>query len=143
YNHSGLPGIYRLTNTGPVFHVVPAQSKGRSGALTDRHSLLDTAISIKPGDRTGLDMLREIVDAVSSSHGGVRVMLGSVPLNLLMQTPVQDGAQNEPARDVILHTFDATRRHLTWMLFCDPSRGDNHLCALNVRVVDAARPRSK
>jgi hypothetical protein len=132
YHLSGYPGVFRVTRTGGVFHVVPSESRNRLGQFEPRVSLLNANISITGGERTALDMLQAVTDAVSRL-GVARVLLGTVPLNLLTQIRVQGSASNESARAVLLRTLEATSRKVSWRLLCSP--GPSPECGLNSHFV--------
>jgi len=95
-------------------------------------SLLDARISIPEGDRSVFGMLGLISEAVSKSAAAT-LTVGAVPLNVMMQTRVQGGANNESARTVLLRTLAANNQKLSWKLFCGP--GATPECALNIHVV--------
>jgi hypothetical protein len=133
YQLTGHPGVFRMRRTGDVFHIVPSQTRNAAGQLESVVPFLETDISLPAGDRTSLRMVEEITSAVSNPDRG-RVGVGTVPINLMMQVRVQGGARNEHARTVLLRTFNATGRTLSWALFCSP--GLTPECALNIHVVE-------
>jgi hypothetical protein len=135
YNLSGHPGLFGLIRSGTAFHVVPLQTRNASGHFVPRGSLLDRNISIANVERSALDMLRAITDAVSNPEVA-RVVVGTVPLNSMILTRVQGGAAGENARTVLLRTLEMVSPQLTWSLLCGP--GPVPECALNVFSV--ARP---
>jgi hypothetical protein len=132
YNLSGHPGVFRVIRTGNVYHVVPFERKNGAGVFEPHASLLDADISIPARDRTGLEMIREITETVSS-RSVARVGVGAVPLNAMLGTHIQGGATAENARTVLLRTLDAIHSELSWQLFCDP--GPTPECALNVHNI--------
>jgi hypothetical protein len=119
YNRSGHPGVFRVIQTGTVFHVVPLETRNANGQFVPRRSLLDVNISIADRERTALEMLREITNAVSQL-GGAKVGVGTVPLNAMILTRVQDGTAGESARTVLLRTLEAVHPKLSWRLLCTP-----------------------
>jgi len=132
YNRSGHPGLFRVIRSGTVFHVVPVETRNASGQFVPRGSLLDVNISIVDHEATALDLLREIVNAVSRP-GGARVVVGTVPLNAMIQTRVRSGAAGENARAVLSRTLEAIDPKLSWSLLCTP--GSVPECPLNIYSV--------
>jgi hypothetical protein len=132
YSLSGHPGVFRLIRTGDVYHVVPSERRNFTGAFEPHASLLDANISVPVGDRTALEMVKAITEAVSSP-GVARIAVGTVPLNAMIRTHIQGGAIAESARTALLRTLDAIHSQLSWQLFCDP--GPTPVCALNVHDI--------
>jgi hypothetical protein len=129
YNLSGHSGVFRFIRTGDVYHVVPSEHRNPAGAFEPHASLLDADISVPAGDRTALEMVKRITEAMSSP-GVARIGVGTVPLNAMLRTHIQGGATAESARTVLLRTLNAIHPTLSWKLFCDP--GPTPVCALNV-----------
>jgi hypothetical protein len=132
YHLSGNPGMFRLLRTESVFHVVPATSQNSRGGVAPRTSRLDVLINIRAQDRSALEMLQAILRAVSESTG-TNLVVGTVPTNLLLQTRVRQPVSNTTATTALIRTFAATRKNLSWQLFCQPG---TTTCAMNVHVVE-------
>jgi hypothetical protein len=135
YELSGNRDRFRIIQTDRIFHVVPSMSDNVQGIPTPRSSRLDVRIDLEPGERTVSQTVRAILRAVNSLTG-TNVVIGTVPINLFSQTTVREGAKDESARDVLMRTLAATKRTMSWQLFCSASP---NVCALNIHVVDAAR----
>lgn len=133
YELSGNRGKFRILRTGTVFHVVPTMSDNSQGIPTPRSSRLEVRIELEPGERTALGTVRAILRIVSSLTG-TNVVIGTVPTNLLSQTTVREGANDENARDVLIRTLAATKRNLSWRMFC---QAGSNMCALNIDIVGA------
>jgi hypothetical protein len=133
YNASGLPGEFRLVRQGTLLHVVPAGVRDRAGVKENRGSILSVRMSLPNQERDALSMVSEIVKAVTSV-AGVKVHVGLVPDNLLSNTKVTFGADQDVARDVLVRTLAATGQNLTWQLFYMPSETVGAYY-LNVHVV--------
>jgi hypothetical protein len=131
YELSGNQGKFRIIQTGAVFHVVPTMSENAQGIPTPRSSRLDVRIDVEPGEKTVLQTVRAILRAVSSLTG-TNVLIGTVPTNLFSQTTVREAARDESARDVLMRTLAATKRTMSWQLFCSASP---KVCALNIHTV--------
>lgn len=132
YGESEHGGVFRLIRDGAISHVVPSQRQTPLGAIEARGSILNTYITIPHGKRTALDMLESIRDELTRQTG-IEVLIGTVPLNLLARTSVEDGAQSEPARTVLLRTLRATGWSLSWRLLYEA--GPAPLYALNIHAV--------
>lgn len=126
---NGNPGLFRLEQTGEVFHVVPAQVKDRDGRWVEHSSILDVPIILAEQERSGWQLLNDICREVSRATQ-TRVEVGTIPTNLFIQKRSRIGAAHEPASDVLLRLFQATKRKLTWRLLYSPDA-----YALNVRLL--------
>lgn len=133
YNVSGYPGTFRVVRTDDMLHVVPASVQGRDGSPVPQSSILEARISLSPEkNRNTVDALVALLAAVRSATGQ-RVEIGTSPVNLLMQSRMEEGATDESARDVLVRTLRATGRRLGWLLLYDP--GDQYY-VLNPVLVD-------
>lgn len=131
---AGNPGTFRLVQAGGVFHVVPAQVKNSEGRWTNQTSLLDVPISFPENERSGGGIIAAICSAVGQATQ-TRVVVGTVPANMSGQYQGSFGANNEPARDVLLRFMAALKRKLTWYLFYGP---DVDMYALNISMLPEA-----
>ena len=122
HNASGYPGKFRVIHSADVFHVVP------------QSSILDALISLPPQEgRNAVDTLTTIFAALGRATGQ-KIVFGTAPHNLLMQTPMEEGMTSATGRDVLMRTLKATGRELSWRLLY--SR-DLKQKALNIRIVNA------
>jgi hypothetical protein len=71
-------------------------------------------------DRDGHQALSLLTATISSSVQS-KVVVGTIPINLLAQSHIEFGASNESARSVLMKMWKATGRSLSWRLFYDPS----------------------
>ncbi|MCI0664239.1 MAG: hypothetical protein L0220_24535 [Acidobacteria bacterium] len=113
------PGRFRLLQQGEIFHIIPIQVRDSSGSLVNVDSILDTPISFAEQERTLLEVLDLITNAVSQQRSK-KLVVGSAPLNLMAQTTLRRGANNEKARDILVSALKATKAKLSWRIFYDP-----------------------
>ncbi len=113
------PGRFRLQQEGEMFHVIPAQYRDSSGRLVNVGSILDTPISFPEQERSVIDTLELIKNAVSKATG-IKIIFGTVPLNLLHRSSSRQGATNEKARDALAKALKATNTKLSWWIFYAP-----------------------
>jgi hypothetical protein len=125
------PGRFRLQQEGEIFHVIPTQYRDSSGRLVNARSILDTPISFPEQERSVIDTLELIKNAVSKATG-IHIIIGTVPLNLLHRISSRQGATNEKARDVLVRDLKATNTKLSWQIFYAPGW---NMYALNVHWV--------
>jgi len=71
YNAARGTEIYQVTETDNGFHVVGRRFLDTSGKMEDFQPLLDTPITIEPGERTVSDVLDEMTNQINSAHGPV------------------------------------------------------------------------
>jgi hypothetical protein len=107
FEESGNAGAFRVVSTRAGFHVVPAQ-----------HALFDVRITLPARTRSVAQAIPEIV-AEAGAASGNRILVGSVPVNLLMQTTTDSGASGERFGDVLAGIFASTGRALSWRLLYD------------------------
>lgn len=121
YAVSGHPGIFRMDKDAERFHIIAHASKNKDGVLVSRQSVFDSPITIPPQKRDGLQLLNAFCAAVSAASG-TRVVVATVPLNLLHRYQTEAGAKNQNAREFLTHELDQMTDHpsLTWQLLYDP-----------------------
>jgi hypothetical protein len=137
YNASGLAGEFQVVEDGALLHVVPMRIRNRLGVVENQRSLLDTKLTIDARDRSALEMLQAFVEALTQASGS-HVSLGTVPLNLLAQTRVSGGANDERAGTILMRTLAATGATLSWRLFYGPEEARPGY-ALNVHMLKTTR----
>jgi hypothetical protein len=113
------PGRFRVLQEGEMFHVIPIQVRGSSGSLVSVNSILDTPISFPEQERTVMETLEIIANSVSKATG-MKVITGTVPMNLLFNTSSRQGATNEKAKDALINALKATNTKLSWRLLYGP-----------------------
>ena len=130
---SGNPGRFRLERNGQIVHVIPAFSKNSAGELVPEEPVLDAVITVPAGDRTGMQKLDAICEAISQVTQ-TRVVVGVVPLNLFFQHRDQQGAVSQKARDALAQILEAVGNgtSLSWQLLYDPGM---RIYVLNIHEV--------
>ncbi len=131
YNVMNNGDQFDLIQQGSLFHVVPRMSANRLGVPTIRQSRLESVISLPEEERT-LRQTLELVLAQVSTASGVRVGLGTVPVNLVMRSKLRLGSRSASARDLLVEALATTRVPLSWRLLCAPLAG---ACAFNIHPV--------
>ena len=134
HENSGNGGIFRVEQDADVFHIVPVAVKDRTGQIVERRSILEVPITLPEAERTVFETLKAVLEVVKRASGSEvnAVNIGSIPLNLFFQTRTREGFIGVPAHDVLLRTFAATGRRLSWRLLYEPGRREY---AFNVREV--------
>jgi hypothetical protein len=130
---SGIAGQFRMEQDGRDIHVIPTAVKDASGRLRPNKSVLDAPITVAEKERNGLQTLEAFCAAVGKvTH--MRVMVGTIPLNLFYRRKFQLGATRQVARAVLVHLLEETGNgtRLSWRLLYDP--GDK-IYMLNIRVI--------
>jgi hypothetical protein len=145
------PGEFRLATLGKDFSIVPTAARDRNGKMVAVRSPLDFPISFPVAERTGMETLRTICDAVTMASG-YRVGVGGIPLNMTRNTVVRLGVNGELARDVLVKMLEGLRwsdprtlgpmSKLSWQLLYgleahDIERG---FYALNLEAVEREEP---
>jgi hypothetical protein len=102
------------------------------GTRTGAIAVLDRRISIPGAMRTVIEHAHLMSQELSKQTGAridcCQALIAGVPWGL---EKIWYSAQDEPARDVLIHLIHATRGHYYWLLRCEPS---GVFCFLNVRI---------
>ncbi len=109
-NSSAAGAHFRVEREGDEFHILPTEVRNAYGEWVSEAPIMDTLISIPPGERSALDMISLIGKAVSSAtkiEGG----LMTAPLNALEDVRGTWGATDEPARKVLQRVLRDTAEH--------------------------------
>jgi hypothetical protein len=135
YNRSGNPGkfLVREEEDGR-FAVVGTTVKANAGKERNVASILDTRISLPTQQRSAAETIEAILKEVSDTSG-TRLVVGTAPLNIILNSQVTVGGENLPARTLLLQTLNGTGRTLIWSLLYD---ADIPSYALNLRVATIA-----
>ena len=118
YEASGNPGAFRLLADEHWFHVVPRAVLDVNGLQRDHASVLETSIEVDPGERS----LSQAVDAIAAqiTARGTPVTVGSLPINLFLQTRVRIDGRRDSARAILRRALAVARLPVTWRLYYDP-----------------------
>jgi hypothetical protein len=121
---------FHVEQTDDYFHMVPTDRRDSQGNWEAHASVLNIPISLVPEDRTERETIQVICDVVSQ-NSDVRVVLGgkymfvteSIDEGANPKRPYRIGADNEPARTVLLRALESVRKgtgeHLTWLMYYD------------------------
>ena len=132
FNDAAFPGTFQVVRTEDILHVVPVSVRGRSGGPVSQQSILATRVSLEPmKNRNALDTIRALL-AIVQSRTGLRIEVGMVPINLMLQSTAEEGAMDEAARDVLLRILRATGRGASWQLYY---AADFQKYVLNIHLV--------
>jgi hypothetical protein len=99
FEQTGSPGSFRVVSSGDSFHIVPAD-----------HALFDVRITVPARTQSLADAIPALL-AEAARKSDSRILVGTVPLNLLMATTTSDGATGERLRKQTSREFGAL--HLT------------------------------
>jgi hypothetical protein len=120
YEDQKLPGVFRVERDGAMLHVIPDSVRSKDGLPAPTSSVLDALISFPQQERSGLEAINAVLDAVRSA-GGTDVDLGEVPMNLLASHRVSVGAHNDLARTVLARILSTHAVPLSWGIGYDIS----------------------
>ncbi len=131
HNSAGLPGQFRVVQNGEAFFILPTAVKGGNGAFVPSSSPFDARITLPERDIDGLALVTLICDEVSRVSG-VKVLSGTLPINLMLNKSAVIKANNETARDVLQRSLTGLRwkhpgivipgRKLAWQLLYSPNQ---------------------
>lgn len=145
---NGNAGDFKVLQDGLAIHIVPFRVRGPAGEWVEQKPILDTPITLPERERSGLELVGLVCSEITRASG-VTVIEGTMPFNLLAQQTVVSGADNEPARAVLVRAFSALswrepalnanlgHRKLAWQLFYD---ADTPQYVLNLHIVMRETP---
>ncbi len=134
YNASGNPGKFVVRKQSDGSYAVLGNSvKDDKGNDMSVSSILDTPISITSGRRDALTTIELVLDTLSS-NSGVKVLLGTMPINVLIQSQVTIGGENISARNLLLQTLTGTKRTTVWQLLYDADSQTYYLSVLFAQI---------
>jgi hypothetical protein len=123
YETSGNPGVFTLTKEGADrYAVVGVGVKDSNGSEKKVAPILDNRIVLPLQERTVGDTLQLILRALSEKSE-FKVVLGSAPINLILQTKVKLGGDERSARELLTQLATATRFPMVWRLLYDADPG--------------------
>lgn len=120
YNATDNPGKYALrTDARGLLTVVGTTVRDQTGALQKITPVLDTPLTIEKVRRNAYDTINLILDGLSVATNR-KLIIMSVPTNLLRDTLVEIGGRGVAARALLRETLDGTQRPLQYDLGFDP-----------------------
>ena len=133
HSASGNAGVFRVEQSGQIIHVIPAAFRNREGVITAQQSVLDAVITLPEEERSGVQTLQAICEAISQETG-TRVVIGVIPLNLFIHHRDRQGGVSRKARDMLVNLLENIKKgtNLSWRLLYDPGMGTY---ALNIHIV--------
>jgi len=126
-------GRFRLEKDHTMIHVIPTAMRSISGKWVPTKPALDTLITLPAKERSGMQTLEAVCAAISNASR-MRVVVGTVPLNLFMQYKDHQGAASQEARQVLVQLFErmSSGKNLSWRLLYGPG---TKRYVLNIHVV--------
>jgi hypothetical protein len=105
YNATRGTEVFTVIAGDEALHVVPVQSTDTSGRMERIQPLLDTRVSIPPGQRTAEQVIDEIAKSLSDATGRV-IGTGTLePRAAFRRHKTDITASNEPAHSVLARLF--------------------------------------
>ena len=102
---NGNPGGIQKMPDGDFVHIVPTTTLGADGRSKPWLLMLETRVSI-PKSTYELGVLVDLVLSQISAQRGIRIVQGTVPMNLFVQTRVTEEARDETARSFFVRAFE-------------------------------------
>jgi len=131
YALAGGAGGFTVSQDASSLHVVARAFTDASGKSQTLKPILEAQVSIAGRPQSAFAAIEEVCRQTSSA---ARVLdVGTTPINLLANHPVNLDLKNAQARAVLESISKQMAAPLSWQLFCGPRDGG---CALNVHVVE-------
>ena len=131
YERHPLPGHFVAVSTKEVTHLVPTSIRNQAGNQVQLTSILDTQVELNAGDLTLANIIGDVLQQVSN-RTGTKIVLGTAPPNLLLNTRIQQETFSGPARAALVSALGATDTRLSWRMLYGP---DAKMYALNLHQV--------
>jgi len=112
---------FALTDSNGIFHIVPTRGRNRLGEPEPVSPILDTVVTIPPGQRTAGELISAVCRTVAAQTG-VRIDFGEHG-NLLRQRITQIASlPNESVRSILSRLFAeiASPQPVSWALLYQP-----------------------
>ena len=135
YNASGGPGQFEVRKSASGRLSVVGISRSNSSTNSKPLSILDTPITLEVKDRSAIQAVHEILNALQVQSGHKMLFWG--PNNLLARTPTTIGGQNVSARDLLGGVANATKCGLSIDALYD---ADVDLYGLNMSMTTRSYP---
>lgn len=132
YNRSYGANVYRVIQESAEFHIVPVNILDSSGRTVPVTPILNTVLTVLPGQRTADDLLRELCASLSSATQR-KVDLGAGAgerVFILHNTSVT--SNGESARSILDQLTKELNVLLSWRMLYDATE---HAYALNIHQV--------
>lgn len=115
YNASGNPGHFEVrADAAGNIEVV-----GSSSFSANQIDILNTFVEIPAGEARSLDALQSLTNALTSSTG-IKVVLGTIPFNVLMRAHVNISPPGSTSARILLQSIsDSGNVQLMWDLLYD------------------------
>lgn len=131
YNATDNPGKYVLyDDRNGHIAIVGTKVRNEAGELQTVPALLDTPLTIDRAARNAYETVRAILAALSATTGK-KIIVMSVPNNILANAQLAVGGHNIPARKLLQQVLDDTHRPLYYDFGYDP---DVPVYVLNVSM---------
>jgi hypothetical protein len=123
---SGYPGVFAWENCSSGYCILPSSFRNSAGDLQERLPLLNTKISIPAKKRTGLQLVEDVLQALSTARRESTVA-GTFPINAFVQHVGVSEAFNVKVRDILLDLFRDIGLPLSWQILNDPGEAKFYL----------------
>ncbi len=112
---------FRLEKSKAIIHVIPKAIKDGSGRSMPQQSLLETLVTLRSEERTGLRTLEALTESIGKTTQ-FRIVVGNVPLGLFLRHKDQHGVAGQKAREALVELLQRVSpgRPLSWRLLYDP-----------------------
>ena len=119
FNRLDYAGKFKIVTTARMIHVAPISVRSKGGAQVPHRSILETRVSPVPPGRNAVEGLDALLAAVQQASGD-RIVLGTIPTNLMVQSRMAENAKGDTVRDILERTLHETGRTVSWKLLFSP-----------------------
>lgn len=120
---SGYPGVFALEECAGGYHIVPRSFRNAYGVMEERLPLLNTKISLPSETRSGVQLVEDIMLALSVTRRE-SIGMGILPINAFIQHVSVSKVLKGTARDLLVDLFREMKLRLSWQFLNLPGKAE-------------------
>ncbi len=120
---SGYPGVFALEECAGGYHIVPRSFRNAYGVMEERLPLLNTKISLPSETRSGVQLVEDIMLALSVTRRE-SIGMGILPINAFIQHVSVGKVLKGKAIDLLVDLFREMKLRLSWQFLNLPGKAE-------------------
>lgn len=120
---SGYPGVFALEECAGGYHIVPRSFRNAYGVMEERLPLLNTKISLPSETRSGVQLVEDIMLALSVARRE-SIGMGMLPINAFIQHVSMGKVLKGKAIDLLVDLFREMKLRLSWQFLNLPGKAE-------------------
>ena len=120
---SRYPGVFALEECAGGYHIVPRSFRNAYGVMEERLPLLNTKISLPSETRSGVQLVEDIMLALSVARRE-SIGMGMLPINAFIQHVSVGNVLKGKAIDLLVDLFREMKLRLSWQFLNLPGKAE-------------------